>query len=71
MFGCGWFLDCLSSRGIHVLTSSTFLRINDDIGLSDVGAKFLPRSFMCLMDILVTHPKCIRDTKTRTMHDLS
>ena len=44
--GCGWLLDCLSSRGIHVVASSIFPRTNDDIDTSDVGGKFLLQSCM-------------------------
>ena len=50
--GCGWLLNCLPSRGIHVLVSSIFLRTNNDISISDVGGKFLLQSFMRLTDIL-------------------
>ena len=54
LIGCGWLLDCLSSRGIHVLASSKFLWTSDDSNTSDVGGKFLLRSCMwwCLTDIL-------------------
>ena len=44
--GCGWLLDCLSSRGIHVVALSIFRRTNDDINTSDVGDKFLLRLCM-------------------------
>ena len=44
--GCGRLLDCLSSRGIHVVASSIFRHMNDDIDTSDVGGKFLLRSCM-------------------------
>jgi hypothetical protein len=62
--GCGWLLDCLSSRGIHVVASSIFRGTNDDIDTSDVGGKFLLRSCMwwCLTDILPS-PTYRRGTK--------
>ena len=47
--GCGWLLDWLSSRGIHVVASSIFRRTHDDIDTSDVGGKFLLRSCTYVM----------------------
>ena len=47
--GVGWvvgLLDCLTSRGTHVVASFIFLQTNNDIGLSDVGGKFLLRSLV-------------------------
>ena len=46
--GCGWLLDRLSSRGIHVVALSIFRWTNDDIDTSDVGgSKCLLR--LCMM----------------------
>jgi hypothetical protein len=44
--GCGWLLDFLSSREIHVVASSIFRLTNDDINTSDVGGKILLWSWM-------------------------
>ena len=56
-------LDCLSVCGIHVIALSIFLQTIDDVGMTNVGGKFLFRSFMCLIDFLVIYPTYGHGTK--------